>query len=47
MEASLGQDGDGWKPHLAQFMQPLFFPLFLIGEGAPDRSLSWGGVFRG
>jgi hypothetical protein len=46
MEASLGQDGDGWKPHLAQFMQPLFLLLFLIGEGAPDRSLSWG-VFSG
>ena len=42
MEASLDQDGDGWKPHLAQFMQPLFLPSVLIGEGAPDRSLSWG-----
>jgi transposase-like protein len=38
MEASLDQDGDGWKPHLARFMQP----LFLIGECAPDRSPRWG-----
>lgn len=46
MEASLDQEGDGWKPHLARFMQPLFLPSVLIGEGAPDRSLSWG-LFSG
>jgi hypothetical protein len=40
LEASLDQEGDGWKPHLARFMQP----FFLIGECAPDRSLRWGGA---
>lgn len=28
-------------------MQPLFFPLFLIGEDAPDRSLNWGALSGG